>query len=652
MEKQVIYPIEFVKKPIEFVKKPISFIAKQKDEMGVLHEIEVDNPLLAGHEIPAEMTVKEYEEQYAHFIDEIKNQTSKHTVAQDLKARENSMPIIRERSEITELTNYELKPRCKRIYQDREGKIDYANNEIVVEITIKERLKERKDIFTIKCVDIEKITKIVGKKYPSAIIYNRQEASKVENDFREKTAQIPVTICYVEAGWQVIAGKHVYLHHGSQIARAEVMTSLNLPIYEQYKLEDIVNVWSKSLNLYMDYEVSSVLSVYSFLGVSYKLFEEAGFAPHFLLFLNGKTGSLKTTISKILYTQLTDEQFRDFPRRIDSDTQTSFERALVVSGRDTITLIDDYAPAHNAQKKNKVDDNLETIIRMVGDGSTKSRSNVELDDCRGKGVKGMVVLTGELRGKGLSSNLRCLYCELEREKANLETVSWFQSNKFAYTTLIEHFTRFLSKDWIEIVSYIKENIEKNRRKAEKHLRERRLVDTLATLWIMSEIIGAFLISYCRMEEKKVENEIEAIKIDMISMVVRSEMLSKEENPAQLFMRALITMIENKKIHITSEKLQGIELGGVDGFEDASCVYLLPDNVYQKVTTWLRMGGLYFNIDMNQIGHLLCDEGYAMSTSNGTNKKLYYARVDVGSGRKVKFLKIPKTVIKQLQENVE
>lgn len=647
--KEIIKPIEFVECPIEFVEKPISFIAHQKDRDGNLHEIEVKNHLLAGTVLPMGISLEKFERVFNE-INEMEMDKRKYSnEVSEKQISVDATKIIRGRSEVSEVTNYELKPLCKRIYKNRNGKIDYSLNEILVQILIKENFKISQEKFLIRCTEIDKLTKIIGKKFPTAIIYDKKEAGRIENDFREKTSSISEMICYTDAGWQNINGKYIYVHNGCKLQNSEIMTLLNLPSNQQYCKKDIVNTWRMSLDICTNYEVSAVLSVYSFLGVTYKLFEEAGFSPHFLLFLNGKTGSLKTTIAKILYIQLADEQYREFPRRIDSDTQTSFERALVLSGQDTVTLIDDYSPAKSLCKKNDLANNLESIIRMVGDGSTKSRSNINLEDCRGSGVKGVVVLTGELRGKGLSSNLRCLYCKIQRENVNLNVVSWFQNNKNAYTTLIQHFTYFLSNEWINIVSYIKERMESKRREAEKYLGERRLVDTLATLWIMAEILGEFLVRYCNMSEREVKTEITFMQRDMISVVVRSEMLSNEENPARVFMKAVGTMMENKKLHLAERRLQAVDLTVFDGFEDDNYFYLLPDNVYRKVISWLKMGGLYFNIDINQLGSILVDEGYAVPTPNGKNIKLNYSRIDVGEGRKVKFLKISKKVIQQLQE---
>ena len=264
---------------------------------------------------------------------------------------------------------------------------------------------------------------------------------------KNKTYKLNTIYCFVEHGWQNIDGKMWYLNDNVLAGRfRRIETGVKLPRYN-YKQEQLKNVFFSAMSLYKDMKSISTMVLFSLLGVTYRLFVEAGHTPHFLLFLNGKTGSMKTTIGKILFMQLTDDAHRDYPRRIDTDTVVSFERAIVTKGRDTITLIDDYSPAKTAQKKAELQNKLEAIIRMVGDGSTKSRSNQSLDDVQGEGVQGGVVLTGELRGKGVSSNLRCLYCQMYREQANVEIVTWFQDNPYAYTTLIESFTEYLSENW-------------------------------------------------------------------------------------------------------------------------------------------------------------------------------------------------------------
>ena len=264
------------------------------------------------------------------------------------------------------------------------------------------------------------------------------------------------------------------------------------------------------------------------MGVSYRLFDEAGYAPHFLLFINGKTGSFKTAISKVLYMQLVDDEHREYPRRIDADTVTSFERALVESGKDTVTLYDDYAPAKNLQDQRILDSKLEVIIRMIGDGSTKSRSNVALEDKNGEGVKGAVVLTGELRGKGLSSNLRCLYCGIEKERVNKENLSWLQRNKCAYTTFIQHYIYFLSQVWETAIKRIRSLYEERRAQAGKTLKAGRSIDALVTLWLLMDMLEMFLAQYCRLNNSNISHEITYLKQQMAGLFMRVSFCQKRK----------------------------------------------------------------------------------------------------------------------------
>lgn len=645
-------PVSFGEK--NRVTKAMSFFAKQRDECGILREVPVSNEELANREIASDVDASAFEKKYTQMMEDLRSNDSNVTVeSKNTKPDGNIVKIAPAESEtdISDLANYDLEPLNRRIYINRNGIVDYEKNEVEVNVCINENGRLTKNTLSIRFKDVDKITKVIAKKFPTAIIYNKKSSEEIENYFRRKTSKIPTIRCFTDAGWHVIDSEHVYLHKGCRRAGINVLTPLALPCCKTNSTQDLQAIWQKSLALYADSEIATVLSLYSFLGVTYKLFDEAGFAPHFLLFLTGKTGSFKTTIAKLLFTQLTDENHREFPRRIDADTIVSFERALVLAGTDTVTLIDDYAPAKTKQSASEMANKLESIVRMIGDGSTKSRSNASLEDCRGEGVKGVVALTGELQGRGLSSNLRCLYCEIEREKVNIEAVTWFQQNEDYYCTLIQHFVFFLSKKWDDIVDYIKNHFDKYRKSVEIGLDARRLIDVAVTLYVVSDIFQAFLISHCGRTEM-IMSYFTHTKEEIMRVVKRSEILSTEEDPALTFMKTALNMIANDKIYVVQKKSDFISSIGCDGFWDGGYLYLLPDNTYFKVTNYLKLAGEYFGLELKKIGKLLCDEGYAISTSNGNGKHTYYARILLSGEKKVNFLKISKEVVEKLQESME
>ena len=169
-------------------------------------------------------------------------------------------------------------------------------------------------------------------------------------------------------------------------------------------------------------------------------------------------------------------------------------------------------------KKKENADKLEMIVRMVGDGSSKSRSNIDLEDCRGEGVQGMIVVTGELMGKGMSSNLRCFYCRMEREKADLQLVTYFQENPYAITTLIAKFAEYIGKNWENIQVYIKREFKNKREEISKILKEKRLVDSVVSLHIASDIFAGFMLEKQGCEVEYFSHLIENMKKGIIKVL--------------------------------------------------------------------------------------------------------------------------------------
>ena len=537
--------------------------------------------------------------------------------------------------------NYQIFPVCKNVYIDRNGKALYEKESFTSSIIIDGTDNEKIEILT---SDISNITTIIAKRFSSAIFNgSKKEAKTIENMFRQKTKGVIVKKTYIEHGWQLIDGEMLYLHD-EKITDSQLVieTGLSLPVQRGLRRSDIYNIFRNALSVYGDMPAISTMLLFSLLGVSFRLFEEAGYIPRFVLFINGKTGSMKTTLSQIFYIQLTDEKHRNTVRRIDSDTIVSFERALVKSGRDTTTLFDDYAPAKTAQKKTEMQNKLEAIIRMVGDGSTKSRSNEKLQDVQGDGVHGAVVVTGELRGKGLSSNLRCVYCMIDKSNVNVELVSWFQKYKNYYTSFISYFTEYLELNWNNELCYIKNKFDDERQKLQTVLNERRLIDSCVILRLLADILKRFFVSFCNVDTQYIEKVINDMKEGVISNLLMNQELSIEENPSTEFIKAIDVLIDKGCINIGTKE-EFIKTKNFDGFEEKGYMYLLPAEIIAKVSQYYRNLNRYWNMDVSDVLGMLFEDKIIKSYSNGNNKRTYLARVVVEKGKKQGFIKISKEV---------
>ena len=167
-----ICPIEFGEKgpprpvcPIEFeAKEPPSQIGVETNgppssidvidnsnefsKNGRLTEFEVEDPSLAGMTIPDGFT----EEEFLRIC--LKGPTTDRLEkVQTTEPKKEKIQIVKAKNaDETALvpTNYDLQPYMKKIFVDRDGKIDETRNEIFSYITIKNGLRETRNQFSIK----------------------------------------------------------------------------------------------------------------------------------------------------------------------------------------------------------------------------------------------------------------------------------------------------------------------------------------------------------------------------------------------------------------------------------------------------------------------------------------------------------------------
>lgn len=546
-----------------------------------------------------------------------------------------------------ELANFSLIPLRKICYRNRDGAYIVEKEKIELQIRLNGGALEMMEVFT---KDLDKLPSLVTRRFSSAILnFNEPNAEKIlVADFRSRTQNLPVITCLTDQGWQFYDNIPYYVHDKCPLgSNVLIKTGVELPFRQDFVLKDVADVFFKSTKLYNGNDTLSPMLLFSFQGILHRLFRDAGYEPHYLLFINGRTGSMKTTLAKILFSQMCSPKFRNKPRRIDADTEVSFERAIVKSGYDTVLLFDDYAPAKTPQRKRIMQDKLETIVRMVGDGSTKSRSDGELNDNQGEGVHGAVVITGELIGKGESSNLRCLYCEMQREKVNVEMVSWFQSNSFAYTTLLFHFSSFVAEKWNYIKNYIASNFEKERKKVIADLEKDRLADSAVNLLITADIVALFLKQYCLCNPFFNENLIQKMKEGVIECAHKNKIMTQEENYSCIFLRGIHALMSVNKISLYNGKMQTDHIKVYDGFEDEEFFYFLPEITYAKTSAFLQQSRQYLPFDLREMVLLLFEDGIIKSYPNGRNKVTYYARIPLENGVKQKFLKIKKDIFRKV-----
>lgn len=541
-------------------------------------------------------------------------------------------------------------------YINRDGNEDESNeNELIVAVYHNEGSIKHLGNINVPYSKIDSIHKLVVRKYPQIIFDpNAIKQHTVESDIRSQILSAPIIECHTQAGWNMRNGKYYYVFKNAHL-QMNIKTDLNMPYYEHHwGTKQMKDTWDAIYNLYTDKSVAIVLALFVFSGATYKLFELAGYPLQSLLFLTGKTGCMKTSIAKVLYTQLARDENRKYPRRIDMDTGTSFERGLVEEGYDTVTLFDDFAPPKNEKAKITLMNNFETVVRMVGDGSTKSRSNRKLENCRGKGVHGSVVITGELQGEGLSSNLRCLYINIVREQVNLDSLTYLQKNEYAVNSLIKHFTDYLSKSWDVLLNMIQNDYPKLRQDIQSKgiFSHQRSAERHVYFSLLKNIVELFLHSYHLVEcYEDLGKYFYNFSFDITSVLAASENASLDCDPCLVFISAFESLLSLRKFKILSSKPTAKELKICDGFEDSEFIYCLEENLFSLVYDFFKNTHTPYYLSLKETKKMLADEGYTVACSNGKNKVTYSSRINIaGMSSKIDFIKFRKSKLPSFSEN--
>lgn len=641
------------------IKKGIFFNALQW-EGDIFFQYRTDDPRLAGHCIPPDVKDPEkYLEGMTLFLDTLKkNEGGESSNIQIISNLSNEIVGASKANDMADAANFKVWPVRKKCFYNREGAelVDDSYFECLFQIN--GGIRQGLSVPTSKIGDL---VKIIKKKFPAAIISADQPKiveRRIENEFREKTAYAAIDQIYVDAGWQMIDGKIVYLHSDVILGGNRfVQTRLRLPCtYENAENPELIA--TMMLKIYEDPGIAISLLLVSLLGILFKPFELSGHPPRFLLFLNGRTGSFKTSLGKVLYTQLSDDSYRETPRRIDMDTETSFERGVIASGQDTTLLFDDYSPAKTPQKRRNMQNKLETLIRMAGDGSTKSRSNSDLEDVRGSGVKGMIIVTGELRGRGISSNLRCLYLEIQGRLVNLEVLSWFQENSCAYTTFLNTFAEYVGENWELILSFIKNQFSNERNILGKRLKERRMVDIAATLNITADILVGFLGRYGGEVQRNNIQQIGQAKELIAQVVQKSASLTTDEAYSVIFLKTIHDLMQIGKITLYSRKPESMAvLESMAGYYDSDSYYFYLPSFYSVFLAHLRSTNRYYPLDPDELATELLQDGISVPSINGKDRqgkpRFYkYQRIQlIKGGQKINFIKIRKGTFQAVIEGI-
>lgn len=427
---------------------------------------------------------------------------------------------------------------------------------------------------------------------------------------RSLLLKLPRVDKYEISGWSAINGSWIYVQDNHHITDSSLLFETGFHIAKNQELSSLDAMHSAMGMLSVSNQPSVIvpLVLYAHLGVLYTLFEQAGFPPRMLLYVNGKTGSLKTALCSLLF-NLTGVQKNNIPATF-RDTVASVE-AKFAEYADKVLLLDDFSPATTAKTRADMNKLLEDVIRYYGDGKGRGRSNIAVTKSSTPVPRGLCCITGEDTGGSQSSLLRCLLIDVSNGTFNGERLAPYQRDPSLWTSHFNYFIEYVAGRFDFLVEDIRNNFSKLRNELRNCLTAGRTVDSAVLLCVTAQILldyGVY-IGWCSRDQS--HRQYGVWRTAIVETARKSEITSAEQDPVRFYVSTLFESIDSGSEVIAPDKEHFLRDTSVLGYEkEDGTWHIWPDRAYGLVIKRSQAQRKMYSMSLPKTHAALGDAGVA------------------------------------------
>lgn len=428
--------------------------------------------------------------------------------------------------------------------------------------------------------DLDKFTDYLRSKFKGCDLNYRvaKASTSIVFHLRSMFLDLPKAEKYCNSGWHKINGSWHYVQDSAKASNPNITfeTGYRIAVNKALPPREAMQSAMGVLNLCNDPTIIVPMVLFAHLGAMFTLFEDAGFPPRMLMFINGKTGSLKTVVSSVLY-NLTGDIKRNIPATF-RDTVASVE-AKFPDYADKVLLLDDYAPAMTAKNRADMNKLLEDVIRYFGDGRGRGRSNVSVSKAVTTVPRGLCCITGEDSGGSQSSLLRCILIDVANGTFDGERLAPYQSEPTLWTTHFDHFTRYVAERFELLQAEIRKQFLPLRSRMRGMLTAGRVVDSAIYLHLTAQIVLEYGIDIGWISAAEAGTLLESWTLAIVDALKRSEDASKELDPVPFYITTLFEAVDSGAEIIAPDKETFLVDPSVLGYDNNGDWHVWPDRLY-------------------------------------------------------------------------
>lgn len=465
---------------------------------------------------------------------------------------------------------------------------------------------------------------------------------------------IKYTTVYSYSGFVTKNDKLVYLYHNGVIGDCpDVKVDLSGDKLQQYCMTD------KTFNLkeclktsysildIADRSITLPLLATTYLAPLTTLLREHNILADYVLWIEGKSGTRKSTLAALALSHYGDFQRNTFPCSFRDTTNSLEKKAFIM--KDSLYCVDDYCPETVGSRKKGV---AEKLLAMFGDRTGRDRMNQDGKTLRSPYVaRGQCIVTGESFPEISQSRLaRSFVVEVHKDSIDLKKLSVIQTNREHLAYAMMCYIKWIienSKSVMEKATDINNTLYKQKDDSVHG----RLNETVTALYIGFSTFVDFLIANGVMTSKEgtalLENALavfnENAKVQMLDV--------EDTNPVSMFQNALEQLYITDKVFVKNfhkpdnNIYAGSHIGYIDDIKNEYLFF--PDVLYGEIVRFYNAQGIRFPISKASLWKYLDDAGILLRSSKNDRRTTRRKSPDKG-GNNIAFIIIP---MEKLQDNV-
>lgn len=476
--------------------------------------------------------------------------------------------------------------------------------------------------------NIVNIVSIIQRRMPMCTVSTEVQKADalIVNHVRNQLSRLPERHYIVVTGFVKIGDSWVFAHDGAKPPADNIVfnTKKTIPVNRNMLPKGAFQAIMEFLGISAKLMLMLPLVLMAHLSLMFNLFDAAGYVPRFLLFLCGRTGSMKTAVSLALYRLFMDQP--TYPEATFKDTEVSLEKALG-EGCGKVIVLDDYRPPVTAVDGKNNLAKLESVVRAVGDRIPKSRSNAELGRAKEFVPSSCVVVTGEDLGGTQSSQNRMLIVPINKGDINGKLLKRFQDDPMLIATHMAYFLEHVGKNGDTVVQFIKTNFDRERSYFAQSLREPRVVDTAVTLMLTASILYAYGEDIGAFDKGSGVHLLAEWRNAILQACIHSEGISKDQDPVAMYLQAFFDMWDRKEVEIAHDS-KTFDAGKHIGYANDEYLWLWHHELYNRVCRYWQRSGVVFPLTEGKMNEHLDAAGLirvTYETRGNGSKKLYVCK---------------------------